>query len=670
MTHRWLAPIILLLLVACGAPSYKWDPLKLEELPTAKDHPQADELVLLDTKDIRFESDPETGEPVAVVTLVWRERFFRERGAARASSYYNENVELVSLDARLTQPPLEGDKKPETKTLDRSKAVEAPQAGTVIYDDATSVSVAFSKGVRPGSVFESRVVQRVKNPRIIPQSFSFGDRDPVQKTRFTVSFPSDWAVDYKALQMGEVIEWPPTKREVAGRTELEWSVENIPAFQPESYAPSRGFRGKRVSLWLSKWREKGVQKSGFESLKALSAHQAEMNTKPIAEDMEASVAAWATAKALEGQVDELLAGVPDEPRAKTQRLYDWVRQNIRYISVNLGLGGWVPTPAKETRARLYGDCKDKANLLKAMLAHAGIKSRIGVLMSASDGFRNPYTLPTVAGNANHAILIVDLPDGPLFLDSTDRSIAFGTLPFRDQNAPILPISKAGDDLLTTPGSDATQNWRETKLNIQLDTDGSAEGEFTYSALGTQADYLRSSFVKMPEGRRPAMMSTYLESDTFSVSDINGVEALEPPDAKTPIVVSGALHPTRLMLSPGASAVVRLADLVDAPIRTLRRAERSAPLLLGPKRRLKATVQMVLDEGMTPGPLPDAVVVNYPFAKASLSWRLSDGALVMERTVEYLQSRLPASGAAEYMEFVRQVQAASATPVLLQRGGGA
>ena len=670
MTHRCLAPMILLLLVACGAPSYKWDPLKLEELPTAKDHPQADQLVLLDTQDVRFESDPETGEPVAVVTAVWRERFFRERGSARVWSYHNENVELVSLDARLTQPPLEGDKKPKTDTLDRSKAMKAPQAGSVIYADTTSAMVSFRKGVRSGSVLESRVVQRFKNPRLIPQSFYFGDRDPVQKTRFTVSFPSDWAVEYKAFQLGEVIEWPPTKREVAGRTEIEWTVENIPAIQPESYAPSRGFRGKKVSLWLSKWRVKGVQKSGFESLKALSAHHAELNTKPIAEDVEASVAAWATNKALETQVDELLAGVPDNPRAKTQRLYDWVRQNIRYISVNLGLGGWVPTPAKETRARLYGDCKDKANLLKAMLAHAGIKSRIGVLMSAGNGFRNPYAVPTVAGNANHAILIADLPDGPLFLDSTDRSVAFGTLPFRDQNAPILPISQAGDDLLTTPGSDATQNWRETKLEIQMDADGSAEGEFTYSALGTQADYFRQSLVEVPEGRRPSMVSSYLDSQSFSVSDINGVEALEPPDAKTPIVVSGALHPTRLMLSPGENAAIRLSDLVDAPIRTLRRDERNTPVLLGSKRRLKDTATVLLGDGMTPGTLPEAIAVDYPFAKANVSWRLNDGALVMERTVEYLESRIPASTAAEYNKFVRQVQAASATPVLVTKGGGA
>jgi hypothetical protein len=275
---------------------------------------------------------------------------------------------------------------------------------------------------------------------------------------------------------------------------------------------------------------------------------------------------------------------------------------------------------------------------------------------------------TIGGNANHVILIVDLADGPVFLDPTDRSVAYGTLPYRDQNAPILPVSEAGDPLMTTPGSDAAQNWRETELNLELAPDGSAEGEFKFTALGTFADGIREELIGQPEGRRPKVVTGYLGGETLEVTDLNGVAALEPPDAKTPLVVSGALSPTHLAANESAAVLLRLSAFASG-VSVVSGEGRTSPLLLGAKRRLKATVKVVVPAGVEPVSLPPASTLEYPFAKARLTWGFAEGTLTMERTLEYTQSQVPASESAAYEKFARALNAASATPIQLKKGGG-
>ena len=659
MTLRWLTPIFALLCVACGGTqSYQWDALELDEQPDKKAHPSADRVVLLDTMDVHYESDAETGKPVAVVTRVRRVRTF-----------IGIEQQLESFDARLIQPPLEDDGKPAKKTLAKDKSVQGPLSGNVVYSSTKGV-VLDMKAARPGSVYEQRTVHRVTSPRMWPVFQVFSDAGPVLKGSLTVSAPSDWSVQHVAQEMGGQIEWAPATETTAGRTQMTWVAENVPQLFFETGSPSHGLRGKNVGVRLASWKENGQAQSGAANPKALSAYYAELAAKPV-EELDPALKVRSTKAALEKQVDELLAGVPDDPRAKAHRLYDWVRQNIRYISVNLGLGGWVPTPSQETRARLYGDCKDKANLLKDMLAYAGIKSRLGLLHATGEGFRFPYGLPTLAGNANHAILIIDLPDGPVFADPTARSAAFGTLPFMDQGAPILPISDAGDDLVTTPESTAAQNWREVGLVLNLEADGSVEGEFVYSALGSEADGVRAGLIDTPEAHRGRVLTSVMDSDVFTVGELNAIEALEPPDAKTPIVASGLLAATNMLPDAGSVTSIRLADLVDRDTQFLSpiKAKRTSPVLVGARRQLRARVKVTLGDGLTAGALPAEVNIESPFGKARVKWALADGVLTMERDVENTVTQVAADKAAEYREFLTRIQRASATPVILKRGGG-
>ena len=102
-----------------------------------------------------------------------------------------------------------------------------------------------------------------------------------------------------------------------------------------------------------------------------------------------------------------------EPRAKALALADWVRKNIRYVGVYIGAGGVVPHAAATVLENRYGDCKDHASLLEALLAAVGIDSS-GALINSGNAYRLPK-IPTL-GVFNHVITYV--PSLDLYLDST------------------------------------------------------------------------------------------------------------------------------------------------------------------------------------------------------------------------------------------------------------
>jgi transglutaminase-like putative cysteine protease len=157
---------------------------------------------------------------------------------------------------------------------------------------------------------------------------------------------------------------------------------------------------------------------------------------------------------------QLTAGLAD-PRAKALALSEWVRHNVRYVGVYVGPGGVVPHAAATVLANRYGDCKDHAVLLEALLAGAGIDST-AVLINSDNAYRLPRT-PTL-GIFNHMINYV--PSLHLFLDSTAESISAGYLPASDLGKPVL-LLKTGT-LASTPARQAQHNLTSTWFDVLAD----------------------------------------------------------------------------------------------------------------------------------------------------------------------------------------------------------
>src|SRR5437868_9894168 len=87
----------------------------------------------------------------------------------------------------------------------------------------------------------------------------------------------------------------------------------------------------------------------------------------------------------------------------------FVQHDVRYVAIELGIGGWQPHTAADVFSHHYGDCKDKATLLSSMLKQVGIES-FYVVINAERGSVTPQS-PASVGAFNHAVLAIQLLPG-------------------------------------------------------------------------------------------------------------------------------------------------------------------------------------------------------------------------------------------------------------------
>ncbi|MGJ7915940.1 DUF3857 domain-containing transglutaminase family protein [Massilia sp. LXY-6] len=183
----------------------------------------------------------------------------------------------------------------------------------------------------------------------------------------------------------------------------------------------------------------------------------------------------------------LTAGLPDA-RARALALSDWVRHNIRYVGASLGTtvgaGGVSPHPAAAVLANRYGDCKDQAVLLEALLAAAGIDST-GALVNSGNAYRLPDA-PTL-GVFNHMITWVPALD--LYLDPSAETVGAGYLSAGILGKPVL-LLKTGTFAMTPilqPERKRSTTW------FDIGRDGRSSFRLGKLAAGAMAEPYRTAW---------------------------------------------------------------------------------------------------------------------------------------------------------------------------------
>ena len=168
-------------------------------------------------------------------------------------------------------------------------------------------------------------------------------------------------------------------------------------------------------------------------------------------------------------------GLQDDA-AKVKALDHWVAKNIRYVAVTIGHGSVIPHPADQVLKNRYGDCKDHAILMEALLAAVGIKSTTALVSAGS-----AYTMSNVGVFAplNHAITYV--PSLDKYVDSTDEFSPFGTLSFEIMDKPT--VLTALGRLGRTPRTMADQNVVSTTIDMKIQPDGTIEGHSAATMSG-------------------------------------------------------------------------------------------------------------------------------------------------------------------------------------------
>jgi hypothetical protein len=344
-----------------------------------------------------------------------------------------------------------------------------------------------------------------------------------------------------------------------------------------------------------------------------------------------------------------------------RRLYAWVRDHIEYYAIEVGVGGFRPHAADEVLHERYGDCKDKANLLHELLAAVGIPSRL-VLLYAHDGLPRAFGLPT-GDNFNHVIVEVSLPSGKVLADPTASTVAFGALPAMDQEVEALPVTAEGAPLLRTPGNRPEDNAEEVTVEL-LPVGRDLAGQLGAVVHGTPADQLRSGLMNSTADKRTQVISRVLGVERGVLSKLS-IHDERPPELPTPVKIAAQLRYPRL--AGGERFLLKLAELLDAPIAPLPFDKRTTPVVLPGRTRLLHQVRLSLD-GLEVRSTPADVKIEEPIGTYELTWSREEDVLVVTRRLELREHVFAAAQYDALRSFIERILVAETRAAAVHRKG--
>ncbi|MFZ0818352.1 MAG: DUF3857 and transglutaminase domain-containing protein [Candidatus Sulfotelmatobacter sp.] len=316
-------------------------------------------------------------------------------------------------------------------------------------------------------------------PLFLQDKWNFQERDPVRESHYSIQLPPGW--EYKASWLNHA-EVNPTQ---SGNT-WQWTVSDIRGIRHEPLMPP--FQGVTAQMILSFFAPGGSALKANADWNAMGKWYFNL----VGERVEASPEIKQQVLALTVSKSTTLE--------KMQAIAEFVQQNIRYVAIELGIGGMQPHSAPDVFSHRYGDCKDKATLVRSMLREIGVESYHVVInhergsvtgdMPAHDGF-------------DHVITAIKLPDGLtdpslvatllhpklgklLFFDPTNELIPFGQLPGYLQANYGLLVTPDGGELIQLPQQPSAMNSIQRTAHLTLDPTGTLKGDVKEVRLGERA----------------------------------------------------------------------------------------------------------------------------------------------------------------------------------------
>jgi hypothetical protein len=300
------------------------------------------------------------------------------------------------------------------------------EMGVPMYT-ATKVRRMSLSGLEPGTILDFSITTDT-DPSLMPGEFFLSWR----VTTPTYVVRSNLVVDIPEKLNPRIVERNLDFRRLEkvdkGRKVLTWRKSNVDRFKGEPWAPDSVLQGMTISVSPSfNWNAIGKW------------------YVPIARD------AYAITPPVEEKMKTVLAGaksIDDSIRA----IHKWVSQDIRYVAIELGRGGYVPRSAETVVRTGFGDCKDKAMLFLAALKKIGVTG-YPVLLNIS-GFERKET-PSL-GQFNHMIAAVKRGNRYEFADLTAGNYALGKLPASEQGNLAVLVKENDAEEITLPESPSSE----------------------------------------------------------------------------------------------------------------------------------------------------------------------------------------------------------------------
>lgn len=350
---------------------------------------------------------------------------------------------------------------------------------------------------------------------------------------------------------------------------------------------------------------------------------------------------------IRAKVEELIKGKTTDAE-RVQPLYDYVAKNIRYVSLSFGMGRYQPHTAAEVFANQYGDCKDKATLLAAMMRVAGITSEEALIPATS---KLDETMPSPS-QFDHMITAVQQGANLLWMDSTTEVAPFRLLaaPLRDKSALLISADGTGK-IVKTPADPPFPATQVVEVEGQINDLGTLSGTVHYKVRGDQELLLRIVFRHAPKNKWKEVGDTILRLDGLDASAAS-VEASDPDETQDPFELT--IHFDHANFLPWSTKQTKL----ELPLLTIglpdAAQDNKEPIELGSPLAVTTRLKLTLPANYK-ARAPIAVGVTRDYAEFKSSYSLEGKTLTAERSLNFKMRELPAERTSDYLSFAHAVQ---------------
>ena len=488
----------------------------------------------------------------------------------------------------------------------------------------------------PGNIVGYEVEQD-EHPYVIQSIWAFQEENvPVREAHFTLQLPPGW--EYKAVWLNHA-EVAPT----GSSGQWQWTVSDVKAVKPETDMPP--WEGVAGQMIVSLIPPGGAGNKGFESW--------------------ADMARWEDGlargrRAVSPEIKQKVAEITKAdttPLAKMRSLSKFLQKDIRYVAIQLGIGGWQPHPATDVFTHRFGDCKDKATLLSAMLQEIGVESYY-VAINTTRGAVTP-AMPAIRW-FNHVILAVRLPQAVndaslvavmehptlgrlLFFDPTDEWTPFGSLRGELQANYGLLVTGDGGELVKLPQLPAATSGVARTAKLTLSPTGTLSGDFVEMRNG---DYGTGQRVALKSVTKDTDKVKFLESlishslPTFQITkaSVGNLDLTDQPFAYLYSLVAPnyAKMAGNLLLVRPRVLGSNSSDLLET-----KEPRKYAVEFDGPFRN-SDQIEIAIPAGYEVDDLPPPVNVDYSFASYHSKSEASGQTLKYTRTFEVKELTVPVS----------------------------
>src|SRR5215813_5146020 len=382
----------------------------------------------------------------------------RKEAVARAG-YSTDFEKVKEMRAWLIRP------NGEIKSYGKKEVMDVALAENDVYNEARLKVISGADDSEAGCVFGYEIATEEKS--VFSQFVWYFQHDiPVLLSRLTVATPQGWRAE------GVTFNHDKIEPAVSGAS-YTWELRNLSRIEREPSGPKLTDLAPRLAVNLYPAAGKATPMRSFGSWKDVSRFKSELNETQAASN-----------DAMAAKARELTAGAKTEfERIQAIGRY---AQGVNYVSLQLGLGrggGYRPHAAVEVFSKNYGDWKDKANLMRAMLKTIGSESCLVRIYSGDPTFvRQEWPSPQQFNHCIIAVKVSDETQAPtivkhpslgrlLIFDPTDDDTPVGDLPDHEQGSYALIVAGDAGELLKMPVTPPEANRLERAVEAELSADG-------------------------------------------------------------------------------------------------------------------------------------------------------------------------------------------------------